>query len=320
VTAVLVPAATEAEWLEARRHGITASEIAVVMGLSPWSSPFALFHEKTGALPGGMDDTLFLRIGRHNESLAADLFAETRPDFRVAGDGRALYAHSDRPWQLATPDRLVEDAPSCGIVERDGVFDIENLAVLECKTSGSYDGWGDDGTDVIPVHYRCQLLWQMDVMQVTTGYVACLFFAGSRQFRVYELTLDHAAEWDLLAMRGEAVRFLERIDRGEPPEVDWRPATSAALRRLHPSLEDRDVSIGGQLAGRYLAAARTLKAAERKKAKYENQIRELLGSGRRATAFSQVVARRDVYDVPARTIERKAHTVDRLVPVKPKEP
>ncbi|MDR3033905.1 MAG: YqaJ viral recombinase family protein, partial [Kitasatospora sp.] len=38
MTAVLVPAASEAEWLEARRQGVTASEIAAILGLSPWES------------------------------------------------------------------------------------------------------------------------------------------------------------------------------------------------------------------------------------------------------------------------------------------
>jgi putative phage-type endonuclease len=311
---VLPGIAPEAEWLEARRQGITASEIAVVMGLSPYSSPFALFHEKAGDLPGGLDDTLFLRIGRHNESLAADLFAEAHPEFRVSGDGRALFAHPERPWQLATPDRLVTEGSYSA---RDAI------ALLECKVYGSYDGWGDDGTDQIPVHYRCQVLWQMDVAGVSTGYVACLFFAGSRQFRVYELTMDDQAREDLGLMLGEAARFLARLVHKEPPDVDWRPATRDALKRLHPGLdEDREVLITHQLAGRYQGACRALKAAEQRKAKYENQIRVLLGTGNYvldAMPPNVTIARRDVYDLPEKIITRKACTVDRLMPVKPKE-
>jgi putative phage-type endonuclease len=312
---VLPGTAPEAEWLEARRHGVTASEIAVLMGLSPYSSPFALYHEKTGDLPGGLDDILFLRIGRHNESLAADLFAEAHPEFYVAGDGRELYAHPERPWQLATPDRLVHE-------EGSGYLRFPPpLAVLECKTSGSYDGWGDDGTGQIPVHYRCQLLWQMDVMQVTTGYVACLFFAGSRQFRVYELTLDADAKADLELMRTEAELFLWRIKLRNPPDVDWRPATSAALRRLHPDVDDRDVPVRRMPVIRYRAACAAYKAAEQRKKLAENRLRQLLGNGHRITSLhtGEVVARRDVYDLPEKTITRKACTVDRLMPVKPKE-
>ena len=54
---VLPGTASEADWLTARRQGITASEIAIVMGLSPYSSPFALYHRKTGDLPEQPDST-----------------------------------------------------------------------------------------------------------------------------------------------------------------------------------------------------------------------------------------------------------------------
>jgi putative phage-type endonuclease len=309
VTAVLIPTANEAEWLAARRQGVTASEIAVLMGLSPYSSPYALYHQKTGDLPEQAENDAML-LGKHMESYVAGRFAERRPGFQVTGDGRSLYAHPSRPWQMATPDRLVTE----------GSYSAwDAIAVLECKIDGGSDGWGDDGSDEIPVHYRCQVLWQMDVMGVQTGFVACLLWQR-RQVRVYELTLDSAAEDDLDLMKNEADAFLARIAVGSPPDIDWRPATRDALKHLHPSVKDEDVNIGGQLAGRYRAACRTLKTAEQKKAKYENQIRELLGSARRATAASEVVARRDVYDVAAKTIERKAFTVDKLVPVKPKEP
>ncbi len=215
---VLPGTAPEAEWLEARRRGITASEIAVVMGLSPYSSPYALYHQK------------------------------------------------------ATPDRIVFEAAR---------ISGPNLAVLECKIDGGSDGWGDDGTDEIPVHYRCQVLWQLDVMGVTTGFVACLFL-HSRQVRVYELTMDDQAEADLELMRNEANDFLYRIRFGFPPEVDWRPATSAALKRLHPDVEDTDVIIPATLGRRYRAACAAYRKAEHRRDLAVNQVRARLASGHRA--------------------------------------
>jgi putative phage-type endonuclease len=334
MTGVLIPAATEQEWLDARRRGVTASEIAVIMGLSPWDSPYALYHRKTGDLPGP-EDNLAMALGRHLESFVAELFAQRFPDFSVHGDGRALHAHEDRPWQLATPDRIVAEG---GGWQQDGPGLFSNqfpkaVAVLECKTSASYDGWGDDGSDEIPVHYRCQLLWQMDVLGVTSGFVACLFL-HSRQLRVYELghgpgscSPDDgsrepcAACEDLFVMRSEAVRFLARLEHREPPEIDWRPATSDALKHIHPMLDpDVTMTIPARLARWYRAALRDLKDAERRKVLHENRIRDILGTGRYANSPDGLpVARRDVYDVPAKTIERKAFTVDKLVPVKPKE-
>jgi len=313
VTAVLIPTGSEAEWLDARRRGITASEIAVVMGLSPYSSPYALYHQKLGVLPA-QDDNDAMALGRYLEAYVADRFEDRYPAFNVTGDGRRLFAHPERPWQLATPDRTIYDDASetwC-----------DPIAVLECKTDASYDGWGDDGTDRIPVHYRCQVLWQMDVLGVQTGFVACLFL-HSRKLRVYEVTMDGDAKDDLDLMRREAWAFLKRIYGRNPPDVDWRPATTGTLKHLHPSVEDRSEFIPRGLAARYRAACKAVKAAERRRDLAANQIRARMGAARFVHSGSrgtpQVIARRDVYDLPEKTITRKAATVDRLVAVKPKE-
>jgi putative phage-type endonuclease len=313
MTALPVRADTEAEWLAARREGVTASEIAVVMGLSPHESPFALYHRKRGGLAVADNDAM--RIGRHLESLVCEMFTERYPGLLALGNGRGLFAHPDRPWQMATPDRLLHEhgGPYSG-----GPSGLDSLlAVLEAKTAASYDGWGEDGSDEIPVHYRCQLLWQMDVMGVDAGYVACLFL-HSRQLRVYEVALDETAAADLKLMREEAALFLDRhLRAGIEPDVDWRPATAEMLKRLHPDLEDRDVTIAEDLAGRYRAACSGVKDAEKLKAQAENEIRAALGSGRRALGpDGQVIATRQVYEVKAHV--RSACTVNKLVPARGK--
>jgi hypothetical protein len=157
----------------------------------------------------------------------------------------------------------------------------------------------------------------MDIMGVDAGYVACLFL-HSRRFRVYELALDDDAAADLKLMREEAGLFLDRhLQPGVEPDVDWRPATAEALKRLHPDLEDRDVAIGAELAGRYREACAEMKAAEERQDLAANEIRQAIGSGRRALdPDGRVVATRQVYPVKAHM--RKACTVNKLVPAKAK--
>jgi len=310
---VLIPTPDEAGWLAARRQGITASEVAIVMGLAPdeWASPFSLYHQKLGDLPAA-EDTVALRIGRHFESLVCELFSEQHPEFALVGDGRTLYAHPARPWQLATPDSLVFEAyeadwhqSRCGAGGDDWavcscIVDDAPVAVFEAKTSAAYDGWGDDGSDEIPVHYRCQVLWQMDVLGVGTAYVACLF-THSRKLRVYEITLDADAEHDLKLMREEAEMFWSRIQRQDEPDVDWRSATTDALKTLHPGLEQVDVTVGAQLARSYRAAQRRWKDAEKRKDLMTNRMLQAIGTGRRALdPDGRPVATRSVY--PARRI------------------
>jgi hypothetical protein len=156
----------------------------------------------------------------------------------------------------------------------------------------------------------------MDIMDVTTGYLACLLW-HRRQVRVYELTLDDAAQADLKIMREEAERFLGRIERGDEPDVDWRPATATALKQLHPDLEDRDVEVRRMPVIQYQAACRAYKSAEQRKKLAENRLRQLLGNGRRIVSAhtGDVIATRQVYDVKEHV--RKASHVDKIVPAKP---
>lgn len=317
---VLVPTATEAGWLAARRQGITASEISVIMGLAPesYGSPFALYHRKRGDL-GEMEQTLSMRIGAHDEPLIADLFAEARPEFSVDGDGRSLYRHPGRPWQMATPDRLIYDT-SRGPHWPHGGSSWEGFepwgppaAVMDCKKWGTYDGWGEAGSDDIPVHIRCQVLWQCDVLGVDSWFVAVLFTHADK-FRVYEGVIDSAAERDLDLMRAAGLEFRARVLTGMPPAVDWRPATADALKALHPDLDDTETVIPLTLARRYRAACRAYKAAERRKKLAENQIRERAAASRYILAGGEPVATRQVYDVKEH-VRRKSH-VDKLVPAK----
>ena len=39
------------EWLEARKEGIGASEVATIVGLNPWETPYQLWRRKTGLDP-----------------------------------------------------------------------------------------------------------------------------------------------------------------------------------------------------------------------------------------------------------------------------
>lgn len=310
-SAVLIPTASEAEWLEARRKGVTASEIAVVMGLAPesYGSPYKLYHQKLGILPPDGDAPEMER-GRDLEPVIARKFAAAYRQFAILGTGRDLYAHPDRAWQLATPDRMVHaiaevDACTCGAdlqmhyghEPHCGQELDRPVAVAEYKSDGGSDEWGEPGTDEIPVHYRCQALWQMDVMGVDLAYVACLRI---RDWRLLTYEIRHAdgcgagrnmlaypslactACDDIAIMRGEAREFLDRIDLGDPPDVDWRPATIDALKALYRGEIQEDAPVTRSMAIQYRAACRRFDKAERRKDEMTARLLQAIGNGRRA--------------------------------------
>jgi hypothetical protein len=281
----------------------------------------------------------------------AEKFAAAHPEFWTGGDGKTLWRHSERPWQLATPDRLVHpliEVHRCtcgadlqmhyGHEPRCGLELGQPVAVLETKTDAGSDEWGEPGTDEIPVHYRCQVLWQMDVMGVSRAYVSCL---DPARWQIREYVIEHAEGCgpghnllaypslacqvcdDQVRMREEARSFLFRIEVRAVPDVDWRPSTIGALKQLHPSVIDEGVFVSDQLGKRYRAALKNSKYWEQRKKLYEAQLRERMGSARRACLRSEdipageVIARRDVYEVGESV--RKGYTVDKLMPVYPKK-
>jgi putative phage-type endonuclease len=291
------------EWFAERAKGVTASEIVAVLGISPWESPFSLYWRKRGTL-GEQADNEQMRWGRRLERHIADEFAERHAEFSVMPAG--LYAHADRPWQMASPDGLLYDMETSGVVERDGVFYIEPIAALECKTTGSWDGWGADGSDEIPLHYRAQVIWQADVLGVPCVYVPVV---NGRTYREYVVQADPE---DAALMRKAAEQFMAAVRDGNPPDVDGSTATLTALKTIHADLDDTEARVPGGLAADYRRAVRGLRKADARKKTVEARLRGRMGRARIAVdPHGDKVATRSVYEVKEHV--RAASKVDKLI-------
>lgn len=262
------------QWLAARRHGIGASEISAVLGISPWDSPFSLWYRKLHGWQ--VADSPEMEAGRRAEPMIADWFADNHPGFEVCPGG--LWANVHRPWQIASPDRRL--------------FATKRLwrGVLECKTAFSWEGWGESGTDDIPVHYQAQVLWQMDVMGVDTAFVAA--FAGL-EFREYIIKRD---EKTLVMMRERGRRFWQSLLDGEPPDLDDHPATLSVIRQMHPDIVDRKQAVPEGVVRNWLRAKQYKSKAARLEAKYSAQMRAHMGDARQAICQGVLVASRSIDD------------------------
>lgn len=293
------------DWHKLRRDGVTASEIAAVLGISPWDSPFSLYWQKVNGWT--TDDNEEMATGRRVEPVVADWWADRNdPHENLAVVRAGLYAHPDRPWQLATPDRLIKMAcPECdggGIYASPGgrlIFECPDckgrggptVSVLECKWTGSWDGWGDEGTDDIPVYYRAQVLWQCDVLGVDEWHLAVL---GPGGFRAYSGRRDGR---DLTVMREAGRRLVSRLAAGDPPDVDEHSATLATVKRLHPDLTDEQAEISPATAAGYRRARALKAAAQRLCDRFEARLRMEMGAARVAAHDGTKLATRSIFDV-----------------------
>lgn len=100
--------AERAEWLQWRRGGLGGSDIAGVLGLSPWSSPWSVWADK---VINRTDDneTDAMEFGRLAEPLVRTYF-ERRTGLYVRGE-QARMIHPDHPWARITLDGWVADDP-----------------------------------------------------------------------------------------------------------------------------------------------------------------------------------------------------------------
>lgn len=329
MTAVeLLPPGTgphDERWHELRRAGVTASEIAVVMGLSPYDSPFNLYWSKLNDWRWGGNE--YTGVGTHLEDAIADWWmAERDPLENLVAARAGLFAHPERPWQLATPDRrLYLACVDCGGSGEAGSFldpceecdgsglGILLVALLECKwVAQSWDGWGEEGTDEIPVYYRCQGLWQADTLGVDEVHFAVL---GPTGFRAYLVRRDEAGEADLKLMRGAAEDFVRRLKEQDPPDLDSHSATVDALRKLHPSVGLGDVEVSVELAERYRIARLERDDAKARVALCEAEIRDVLGSEfNRAVVGKRLVASRSIFERTSED-EDELHALDDGFPI-----
>jgi hypothetical protein len=211
----------------------------------------------------------------HEPTICAE-FAKRHPEYRV--EDSPTFASLARPEQIVNPDRLLYGP--------DG-----ELELLEAKTSRDDEGWGDEGSDTIPVWYWAQVQWYMDALGARRCHVAVL--VGLSDYREYVIEYDPA---DTQAMRDAAVEFMRSIRAGEKPPIDGHSATYQVLRELPEGLDDIDVEISPLLVERFRAAQDQFWLAEDELTECKGLLLDQIGTGHRAVCIDQRIAVRTVRD------------------------
>ena len=138
---------TRAEWLALRQTGIGGSDVAPILGLSPWRSPYQVWEDKTGR---GEDqpESPALYWGRLLEDPIRQAYADRTGLTVVKPD--CMYSSAEHPFMHANLDGIASDG-----------------RIVEFKTSSRDDAWGEEGTDEIPEYYMTQVQHYLYVMGAT---------------------------------------------------------------------------------------------------------------------------------------------------------
>lgn len=273
---------SDERWHRKRVHGIGGSEIAAVVGLSPWSSAFSLWHRKAGQRAGtwpvvdhGASEAMIW--GTLDEPTIAQRYADLHPEVRL--HEAPLYTSTAHPWMIANPDRIVELS--------DGTREV-----LEIKTSRYDDHWRQG----IPIQYRCQVLWYLHVLGLERARLICRF--GGCELKEYEVLYD---EEDAQVLQQAGADFMASLDADLPPPIDSSASTHQTLRELPEGQEDVDVDVDDGLLCALVLGLRQHKAATNLLTGAKSMLLAAIGTGRRAVTQdtegnTTVVATRTVRD------------------------
>lgn len=265
-------AITREDFLARRSTGIGGSDIAALLGLSPYKTPLQLWAEKTGR---GSDEPSAEALERMHwgtvlEDVVARHYAEIR-GVRVQRINQQL-AHPDCEIALANIDRaVIEEGKRARWDDATGhVLGARN--VLECKTAHAmaYKSaeWGEPGTEEVPQAYWTQCQWYLGITGLPFADLAVLF--GGQRFVTYTIPFERDLFHDMLA---EASGWWERhVVADVPPH----PSTEDDARRLwrsHVAGREKIVSVTVADAVRQLIETKAeISALEQE----EQQLRDIV--------------------------------------------
>lgn len=161
-----------AEWLKHRESGIGSSEVATIVGLNPFETPYQLWRRKIG-LDAPKEENFAMKAGHYLEDAVAMFWQdETAREVIKASKGDFLIVDNDRPFLRVSPDRTYW-LPNA-------VRSTSNKGILECKTTQrSIDA------DDLPKHWICQVQYQLGVAGYEQGSLAWL--CAGREFGYKDL-------------------------------------------------------------------------------------------------------------------------------------
>jgi putative phage-type endonuclease len=262
------------DWREARKGGLGGSDISAVLGFSGYTSPWAVWAEKTGVRSWHDDDS----------SAAADLGVELEP-WLLAKASRLLgvevtqpefrtYAHPQYRWRTCSPDGVTE------------------LGLVECKTAGLASGfgapagWADGGT---PLGYEFQCRWSLHVMDAERIDLIGLVAGMGVVHRTFHR--DLAIEADLVDQVSSWHRT--HIELGVEPALG--AADNDDILRRYPSTTGDVVDLSGtdalELHQAYLQARARESAAKADKEAAGAALKNLIGAAETAKVDDHDIAK-----------------------------
>jgi len=156
------------EWLAWRKSGIGASEIAAVIGISPFKTAHGLWQEKTGAVEGFKGNAATQR-GSDLEEVARVAYEVGRTDVNTAN---TCLTHDSYTFIKASLDGWIDD---------------EIIIEIKCPLAKNYEAMKEE----IPAYYIAQMQQQM----LVSGAKRCVFWVFDPELGGYATMVEADSEY-----------------------------------------------------------------------------------------------------------------------------
>ena len=238
------------EWFALRKEGITATEAAVIAGLSPYKTPYELWAEKLGKVEPRQAGAAAQR-GIILEDAVADFYEiETGQKLKRSN---GIVRLKEVPWAMASLDRTVVGAPG----------------LVEIKTSAS-PRWS---MYPVPPEVIAQVQWQMFVTGAPWCDIAVLL--GGLVFRFERVWADLKHQTELFV---KAEEFRKLLAEETPPPLTGSDSRTLALLSPQESEEWAQADEGlERIARLYAERAYELKLLEQEVENLAVSLKEGIG-------------------------------------------
>lgn len=252
-------------WLDVRRAGIGASEVASVLGCG-FLAPAELWAVKTGQIPADdLSEIERIEWGNRLEPVIIDAYSEPRYAGRMVQRGGELLRSTVYPWAVCTLDAVTLH-PEHGPIP------------LEIKTASAF--LARDWIDGPPEPYYLQIQAQMLVTGSRWASIACLI--GGQQLVWCDVERDEATIARIVAA---CSRMWRAIEECEMPPPDATPEWAQVFGRLNPEIAGKVIALDDadrDLVAEYEAAKSAKKLAEAREQLAKNVLIERIGDAEEA--------------------------------------
>lgn len=268
------------DWLSYRRKGIGGSDVAAIMGISPFATIRDLYYDKIGVTPVVEEEEsnwVAKEVGHRLEDLVAEIFSKKTglEVFPV----RKMFRHPLYPFMLADVDFFIR-------------FPDGSYGILECKTCNynARDKWDNDS---IPANYVYQVRHYLATMNMNKAYIACLYGNNDSEFVIRSIERDDREEEEIIEQ--ESYFWKEYVEKKVEPPYSGKPDLILASIRKYGGYADKSVpeieitSLNSIKLEKYLELSEQKSLLEKQKKEIEAEQRalsipyvELMGEGCKA--------------------------------------